>query len=162
MNPIYLMMKILMLMRITIFSLFFLIVFSISHFPQNNNSYQEPTGKDSLKIKRGFSSFFDSYLEDQMKFDEFSRHSVFNNPMIYDSSSAWLAAKLFISNSVDSDPIKNNFKMSVLNPLKQQYDESQNLKELKAILGAVKLGAVGFLAYKHIKEYGFLKEKKKK
>jgi predicted neuraminidase len=149
-------------MKTTIFSLILLIVFSVQHFPQNNNQNVESTVKDSLKLKRGFASFFDSYIEDQMKFDEFTRHSIFNNPMIYDSSSAWLAAKLYISNSAESDPIKNNFTANVLNPLKQQFAESQNLKELKAILGAVQLGAVGFLAYKHIKEYGFLKEKKKK
>lgn len=151
-----------MLMKTTIVSFILLIVFSGSLFPQNNNQYVESMVKDSLKLKRGFASFFDSYIEDQMKFDEFARHSIFNNPMIYDSSSALLAAKLYISNSAENDPIKNNFTSSVLNPLKQQFAESQNLKELKAILGAVQLGAVGFLAYKHIKEYGFLKEKKKK
>lgn len=151
-----------MLMKTTIVSFILLIVFSGSLFPQNNNQYVESMVKDSLKLKRGFASFFDSYIEDQMKFDEFARHSIFNNPMIYDSSSALLAAKLYISNSAENDPIKNNFTASVLNPLKQQFAESQNLKELKAILGAVQLGAVGFLAYKHIKEYGFLKEKKKK
>lgn len=155
-------MKILTSMKTTKFSLFFLLFFPVLLFPQNIKLSHEPTIKDTLKIKNGFSSFFNSYAEDQMKFDEFARHSIFNNPMIYDSSSALLAAKLFISNSIENDPIKNNFTMSVLNPLKQQFAESQNLKELKAILGAVQVGAVGFLAYKHIKEYGFLKEKKKK
>jgi hypothetical protein len=57
------------------------------------------------------------------------------------------------------DPIKSNFQLSILNPLQQQYSISQNMSALKYILGIVQTGAVGYLAYEHLKKYGFLKGK---
>ena len=47
----------------------------------------------------------------------------------------------------------------MLGPLYNNYLESQKLATLKAILGSVQVGAVAYLAYKHIKKYGFLKKK---
>jgi hypothetical protein len=47
----------------------------------------------------------------------------------------------------------------ILNALSQQYNASQSLKTFKYILEAVQAGAVGYLAYQHLKKYGFLKRK---
>jgi hypothetical protein len=58
------------------------------------------------------------------------------------------------------DPVKNNLKMNLLNPLYQEFVSSQSMKELRYILGMVQMGGVAYLAYEHIKKYGFLQLKK--
>jgi len=59
---------------------------------------------------------------------------------------------------INQDEILNNFQMNILNPLSEKYADVQSLKEWKYILGAVQLSAVGYLAYLHLKKYGFLKK----
>jgi hypothetical protein len=44
---------------------------------------------------------------------------------------------------------------NILNPLYNQYMQDQKYAIWKSILGGMQLGAVGYLAYKHIKKYGF-------
>lgn len=50
-------------------------------------------------------------------------------------------------------------KANLLNPLYQNYMANQSMGWFKQILGAVQVGAVGFLAYKHIEKY-YIKKKK--
>ena len=42
-------------------------------------------------------------------------------------------------------------------PLYQKYLEDSKFNPFKYALGMMQVGAVGYLAYKHIKKYGFLK-----
>ena len=44
---------------------------------------------------------------------------------------------------------------NLLNPLYNQYMQEQKYAIWRTILGSVQMGAVGYLAYKHIKKYGF-------
>jgi hypothetical protein len=81
-------------------------------------------------------------------------------PVLRDSSTLWISTRMQLAGMLSSeDPMKNNFKTFILNPLKQQYDASQSFKELKYFLGMVQVGGVAYLAYQHIKKYGFLKRK---
>lgn len=54
---------------------------------------------------------------------------------------------------------QNYLQMNILNPLSAKYSGLQSMKVLKYILGTVQVGAVGYLAYLHLKKYGFLKRK---
>lgn len=76
-----------------------------------------------------------------------------------DSTSILLRTRMQLAERINDDPIKTNFNSSILNPLRQSYAESQSMKELKYILGVVQAGAVGYIAYQHLKKYGFLKRK---
>lgn len=92
----------------------------------------------------------------------FSGKSFFIPPssaLLSDSTSIMLRTHLLLGEIISEDPIKTNFRSSILNPLHQQYVESQSMKELKYILGMIQTGAVGYLAYQHLKKYGFLKRK---
>lgn len=58
----------------------------------------------------------------------------------------------------EQNPMKNNFQTSILNPLQQQYSDSQSMSVLNYMLGLVQAGACGYLVYEHLKKYGFLKK----
>ena len=47
----------------------------------------------------------------------------------------------------------------MLDPLLSSYHAKQNNAVWRQVLGAIQLGGVAYLAYKHIKKYGFLKKK---
>ncbi len=96
-----------------------------------------------------------------ISFSEFDKKLFFTPCSIFpfDSTSILLRTRMQLGEMINDDPIKANFNSSILNPLHERYLESQNMKELKYILGAVQAGAVGYMAYQHLKKYGFLKRK---
>ncbi len=81
------------------------------------------------------------------------------NPVQLDTSTLWLQTRLQLGEMVSDDPMKSNFKASVLNPLRQQFAGIESMKAIKYILATIQAGAVGYLAYEHIRKYGFLKKK---
>ena len=82
-----------------------------------------------------------------------------NASFINDTSSIWIRTRMQLNGFVfEQDPIKNNFQSSILNPLRQEYLDSQSNSELKYVLGMLQAGAVGYLTYEHLKKYGFLKK----
>ncbi|MBX2992071.1 MAG: hypothetical protein KF749_13015 [Bacteroidetes bacterium] len=46
-------------------------------------------------------------------------------------------------------------KIDLLSPLKLQRAREDDLSTLRTILGTVQLGGVAYLAYRHLKKYGF-------
>lgn len=83
----------------------------------------------------------------------------FYSTFIDDTTSLWIKTRLQLSSFNNQTSSTNNFQSNLLNPLYDQYLKSQSLKTLKYILGSVQVGAVGYLVYKHLKKYGFLKKK---
>lgn len=72
-----------------------------------------------------------------------------NNP-----STVWLRTNLLISNSSSEfSEINTHFTST----LYQQYLRYSEYDMVRTILGAVQAGAVGYMAYRHIKNYGFWK-----
>ena len=72
-----------------------------------------------------------------------------------DNSKLWLESKVtldknFFAFDNDELPYEN-----LLSPLMQQYQSKQKMAPLYYILGTAQTAAVGYLAYKHIKKYGF-------
>lgn len=83
----------------------------------------------------------------------------FNKMLIKDSSSVWMQTRMMIGLLSSQSNLWDNSSSKLLSPLYNSYLETQKLATLKAILGSVQVGAVAYLAYKHIKKYGFLKKK---
>lgn len=110
---------------------------------------------DSLKIKIKYNPF----VKMQTTFDEFELYREFNDikmsvPIDGDPQTVWLRTSLAVSNM---DYLSNNFSHHLLSFLEEQYLKNSRLNPLTYILGIVQTGAAGYLAYKHIKKYGFLK-----
>jgi hypothetical protein len=138
---------------IKILSLIFLIAF-ISYSQQTDSTNSIPT-KDSLKI--GINS--NPLIQMQIKFDEFEMQREFKDmkmdiPLDGDPQTVWLRTSLAISNT---DYVDQKFSPHFLSPLEKQYLENSKFDPVRYALGMVQAGAVGYLAYKHIKKYGFLK-----
>ena len=75
-----------------------------------------------------------------------------------DPNTQWLWTSYAISNS--SQEIFHselNFD-NMTQPLYQKYLEDSKFNPFRYALGMMQVGAVGYLAYKHIKKYGFLKK----
>lgn len=70
-------------------------------------------------------------------------------------SNIWLRTELLISNNSQSEFGEVNTFFTA--PLYQQYLRDSEFDMVRYILGTVQAGAVGYMAYRHIKKYGFWK-----
>ena len=75
-------------------------------------------------------------------------------PIDGDPQTVWLRTSLALSKTEITD---QKFSPHFLSPLEKQYLEDSKFNPIRYALGMVQAGAVGYLAYKHIKKYGFLK-----
>lgn len=81
---------------------------------------------------------------------KFPKNILFNdNP-----STVWLRTNLLISNSTGNF---SEFNTHFTSTLYQQYLRDSEFDMVRYVLGAVQAGAVGYMAYRHIKKYGFWK-----
>ena len=147
--------KILTMTMKPVFSLIVLLFLSASIHAQEKT--------DTLGIHErpfGFSGFYDPRfdLSDDYIIDDFNRLK-FLSYTAPDSSSIWMSARHQLSGMLNRDNWGSDVKSNILNPLSQQYSASQRMKEFKSVLAAIQVGAVGYLAYQHLKKYGFLKKK---
>ncbi|MBE0539205.1 MAG: hypothetical protein IH620_05785 [Ignavibacterium sp.] len=133
--------------------LVFILAF-ISYSQQTDNTNFIPT-KDSLKSEFNKNPL----IQLQIKFDEFELRREFKDmkmsiPLDGDPQTVWLRTSLAIANTENTG---EDFSQHFLYPLEKQYLENSKFDPVKYALGMVQAGAVGYLAYKHIKKYGFLK-----
>jgi hypothetical protein len=138
---------------IKILSLLFLCAF-ISYSQQTDNTKLTPNN-DSLKI--GINQ--NPLIQMQIKFDEFELQREFKDmkmsvPIDGDPNTVWLRTSLAIANTGNTN---QNFSPHFLSPLEKQYLENSKFNPIRYALGMIQAGAVGYLAYKHIQKYGFLK-----
>jgi hypothetical protein len=75
-----------------------------------------------------------------------------------DPNTTWLWTSYAISNSSQESFQSNPNFDYMTSPLYQKYLEDSKLNPFRYALGMMQVGAVGYLAYKHIKKYGFLKK----
>jgi len=75
-----------------------------------------------------------------------------------DPNTKWLWTSYAISNSNNQATSSNANLSNITLPLYQNYLEASKFNPFRYALGMVQVGAVGYLAYKHIKKYGFLKK----
>jgi hypothetical protein len=85
-------------------------------------------------------------------FNQFEKDVLYNdNP-----STIWLQTELLVSNQTEifgNSKINNHFT----SPLYQQYLKDSEFDMVRYILGAAQVSAVAYMAYRHIKKYGFWK-----
>jgi len=80
------------------------------------------------------------------------------NSFLQDTSLLWIRTRMQLNGfSSGEDHQKINFQTFILNPLQQQYMSSQSMSVWNYMLGMIQTGAFGYLAYEHLKKYGFLK-----
>jgi hypothetical protein len=141
-----------------VFSFLFAIIL-VGTIGSRAQTISKGTKTDTLKAS------VDSFLNEELNRNtsapitihrNFSNLPVQNIPI--DTSSLWLQTRMLLNEPINDDPMKSNFKASILNPLSQQFANIESMKTLKYILATVQVGAVGYLAYQHIKKYGFLKK----
>lgn len=118
---------------------------------------------DSVKLNKNESIKIEvetnPYTELQNKLDEFELYRQFNNiksniAIDEDPKTVWLRTATVISKS---EVAFNNFSPHLLSPLERKYYKDSKFDLIRYVLGMAQIGAVGYLAYKHIKKYGFLK-----
>ena len=117
---------------------------------------------DSLKNQEPQQIFFNYFYNQtpySFNFDGLNDLHL-NTRFLNDTSSIWIQTRMRLAGNVNQqDEIRNNLQLNILNPLQEKYADLQSMKTLKSILGAVQLSAVGYLAYLHLKKYGFFKKK---
>jgi hypothetical protein len=100
-------------------------------------------------------------VEYQYDLNQFFIEPLFNdipNEILFEdnSSNIWLRTEILISNNsshTDFGEVNTFFTA----PLYQQYMKDSEFDMVKYILGTVQTGAVAYMAYRHIKRYGFWK-----
>jgi len=91
-------------------------------------------------------------IYDNQIINQFEEDILYNdNP-----STIWLRTELLVSNQTeiyDRSEINTHFT----SPLYQQYLKDSEFDMLRYILGTAQVSAVAYMAYRHIKKYGFWK-----
>ncbi|MCW8810223.1 MAG: hypothetical protein OQK64_04625 [Ignavibacteriaceae bacterium] len=100
-------------------------------------------------------------IEFQYNFDEMFSKSLtvdFPDEVVFDNnpSTIWLRTELLISNKSEGFS-SNEINTHFTSPLFQQYLKDSEFDMFRTILGAVQASAVAYMAYLHIKKYGFWK-----
>ncbi|HSR17009.1 MAG TPA: hypothetical protein VLM39_02860 [Ignavibacteriaceae bacterium] len=131
--------------------IFFLSVLSVS-------SYSQTEKTDSVKIN--FLLFPSEGV--LSKFDEFDFYSQLNSmrmnvPLNYDTNTVWLWTLFALSKPEFGKKEFGKTPGNISQFLYDDYIQESKFNPVKYVLGMAQVGAVGYLAYRHIKKYGFLK-----
>lgn len=133
----------------TIFYVFAFIIFLITGtFAQKINNQIEKVVKDSANTIKttNFSSdmkfYGDFYESNKLSFDR----------------SIWTKTLGSLNDVNNSNFISPSVTKNMLAPLRLQYIDSQKFSIFSKILGAAQMTAVGYMAYQHIKKFGFIRK----
>ena len=140
-------------MRLIIFLL--ITLFNSVCFSQNTNE-EKHSALDSTTTFRGLNLEINIPYKNEIK--SYFPGYFFNTSLLdlnLGSNSIWLATESFFNQPNYFGFSTENTVLDLLKPLRIQFEGEQELKTLKYILGMAQLGAVGYLAYKRIKKYGF-------
>ena len=113
---------------------------------------------DSLTVK---DNVIDAIQNIQFRFEEFELyrekyHSNIQIPLDEDKSTLQLRTEMIISQSLRNSLNSEGNDFYFLSPLYDKYLEESKFNPVRYVLGMAQLGAVGYLAYRHIKRYGFI------
>jgi hypothetical protein len=122
------------------------------------NAYSQENVGDSIRSNQFLNSNF-IRLEDFELY--FSLSNIRNNREIIISNSnpntIGLWTMYALSKSFIEDIPLGEAKSFMLLPLSIKYKENSQFNSIKHVLGIAQAAAVGYMAYRHIKKYGFLK-----
>jgi hypothetical protein len=99
-----------------------------------------------------------------LKSDFYNLYSPFEIPLSQSSklvegnnSTIWLRTEVALSYSSTFNSSSTEIPGDLMLPLYNQYLENSKTDPIRYVLGLAQTAAVGYLAYKHIKKYGFWK-----
>ena len=137
----------------SIIKLWLLIIFCVLHvyiYPQQETEIL----KDSAMRFQGISpTLILNYKFDDLILNNKPDFLLSNLPLYNDSSTIWLRTELALSSArlfVEKDGEQHFTSI-----LYQKYLEDSKFDPVRYVLGMAQLGAVAYLAYRHIKKYGF-------
>lgn len=131
-----------------LFSITFFLFISFAVIAQNKDSE-----KDSTAISPNLNRYFE-YMQ-ELSWPDIVRPENFLISTKFDTTqngSIWLRTRLAVTNSIQ----QNSFESPsyLLQPYYNFYMESKGISLFRRVLGMAQLGAVGYIAYKHLKKYG--------
>lgn len=107
--------------------------------------------KQTIRLNKSLSSVLDD-LDFYLDLHDLDKTLLLNA----DPNTTWLWTSYAISSQATFQSNLNFDDMTL--PLYQKYLEDSKFNPFRYALGMVQVGAVGYLAFKHIKKYGFLKK----
>lgn len=107
--------------------------------------------KQTIRLNKSLSSVLDD-LDFYLDLHDLDKTLLLNA----DPNTTWLWTSYAISSQATFQSNLNFDNMTL--PLYQKYLEDSKFNPFRYALGMVQVGAVGYLAFKHIKKYGFLKK----
>lgn len=121
-------------------------------------SFSQETKTDTLKSLIKLPEVLQSI---QHRFEEFEvirekYYSDFHIPLDEDKATIQLRTEMIIRQSVRQGNFTNDENFYFLSPLYNKYIEESKFIPVRYVLGMAQLSAVGYLAYRHIKKYGFI------
>ncbi|RLC49324.1 MAG: hypothetical protein DRI23_09480 [Candidatus Cloacimonadota bacterium] len=135
--------------------LLIIFLFTQSIFIYSQQETETPT--DSIFRYQGITPNLnlDYKFDDLIHYNDLNLHS--NNQLLYgDPSTIWLRTELILSSTISFDE-KARTENHYTSILYQQYLEDSKFDPVRYVLGMAQLTAVGYLAYRHVKKYGFWK-----
>ena len=124
---------------------------SASVFSQENNA-------DSLSFKQTFNTQLNLLNDFELYF---SLSNIQNNinyiPVNNNPKTIGLWTSFAVSQSYVREAMPGVTKLFMLTPLNIKYQEDSKFNSVRYILGMAQTAAVGYMAYIHLKKYGFLK-----
>lgn len=135
----------------------FVFCLTIEGFSQKNDT-NKTHQNDSLLYHQGINPRLNVYYD----FNEFVLPFKMNysNPDLLfsgDSSTLWMRTQLALEYSLRFGNNTPSVSNDLTAPLYNQYLQHSKFDPVRYILGMAQAAAVGYLAYRHIKKYGFWK-----
>ena len=134
--------------------LVFIFVLSVNTLAQDISSQKDSTLKSTITLYNlsGDNIFIPE--DHSFRISPQSSFQIFNLSGVNDSATVWLRTRMAMMNNgfgIEENPVSIS---DMLHPYLNFYIESKNISLLRRVLGMAQLGAVDYLAYKHIKKYG--------
>ena len=137
----------------SITKLWLLIIFCVLHvyiYPQQETEAL----KDSAMRFQGIRPTLNlNYKFDDLILNNNPDFLLSNLPLYNESSTIWLRTELALSSSLLF--LEKEGEQHFTLALHQKYLEDSKFDPVRYVLGMAQLGAVAYLAYRHIKKYGF-------
>lgn len=121
------------------------------HFSSRAQELVDSLRFDSKLVKHKFLFMLDD-INFRLELQSLNKNIMLNT----DPNTQWLWTAYALSNEETFHPKMKFDKMT--SSLYQKYLEDSKFNPIRYVLGAMQTGAVAYLAYKHIKKYGFLKK----
>lgn len=117
---------------------------------------QEKT--DSLQAQSNLPGSLE-YLQYKLEEFDFYReifHTSLEIPLDGDKNTVRLRTEMIINQNARLNATRTETELYFLSPLYNKFLEEKKFNPVRYVLGVAQLSAVGYLAYRHIKKYGFI------